>query len=97
MDACPFCDQALIRWRFNFVLANWAVMPEAVRLKAFEQADILRWAGDNAEFLVEMKVASRQAGIPFGALQSAVNTPWRSWDLEPLPSTASPQTQGSGG
>ena len=97
MDACPFCDQDLIRWRFNFVLANWSVMPEAVRLKAFEQADILRWAGDNAEFLTEMKVASRQAGIPFGALQSAVNTPWRSWDLEPLPATASPQTQESGG
>lgn len=94
MDACPFCDQALIRWRFNFVLANWGAMPEAIRIRAFEQADVLRWGGENTEFLTEMKTTALQAGIPFGELQSAVNTPWRSWDLEPLAET---KAEGAGG
>jgi hypothetical protein len=101
MDACPFCDQALIRWRFNFVLANWNAMPETLRLKAFEQADVLRWAGENTQFLAEMKATATQAGIPFGELQSAVNTPWRAWDLEPLPGTTTvapaAETESSGG
>ncbi|MDP3737865.1 MAG: hypothetical protein Q8R02_10770 [Hyphomonadaceae bacterium] len=96
MEACPFCDRALIRWRFNFVLANWAAMPEALRLRAFEQADVLRWTGENTEFLAEMKTTAVQAGIPFGALQSAVNTPWRSWDLETPPETPRTETEGAG-
>ena len=101
MEACPFCDQSLIRWRFNFVLANWNGMPEAIRLRAFEQADLLRWTGENTEFLARMKATATQAGIPFGELQSAVNTPWRAWDLDPLPETTAiaPATdiKGSGG
>lgn len=83
MDFCPLCDQELIRWRFNFVLANWKAMPEELRRDAFEHADILRWRGLNAEFLAEMKVKSYRAGIPFDAYRAAVNTPVRTWDLGP--------------
>jgi hypothetical protein len=94
MDACPLCNQDLIRWRFNFVLANWAAIPESLRRKAFEHADILRWTGDNGEFLAEMRVKARQAGIPFDAYRSAVKTPVRSWDLEPLEAGALATTGG---
>ncbi len=83
MDACPLCDDALIGWRLNFVLTNWEAMPEALRRRAFEQADALRWIGPNAEFLAEMRIKARQHGIPFDAYRAAVNTPARTWDIAP--------------
>lgn len=85
MDACPFCDEALLRWRFNFVLANWAAIPEPLRVRAFEQADLLRWSGDNQLFLAEMGAKARQAGIPFDTYRAAVKTPVRTVDLVPAP------------
>jgi len=83
MDACPLCDDALIGWRLNFVLTNWNTMPETLRKRAFEQADVLRWIGPNAEFLAEMRIKARQNGIPFDAYRAAVNTPARTWDIGP--------------
>ncbi len=83
MAACPLCDQALIRWRFNFVLSNWNQIPDDMRRKAFEQADILRWVGQNAEFLAEMRYKAGLVGIPFDAYRTAVDTPARSWDISP--------------
>ncbi len=83
MDACPLCDDELIRWRFNFVLANWTSMPEALRGRAFEHADRLRWIGANTEFLAEMRLKATLAGIPYDRYRSEVNTPVRSWDLAP--------------
>ena len=81
MDACPLCDQQLIAWRFNFVLANWNSIPDPLRRRAFEHADLLRWIGPNAEFLAEMRVKARQNGIPFDAYRAAVETPVRTWDI----------------
>lgn len=83
MDACPLCDEELIAWRFNFVLTNWNSIPEALRRRAFEHADLLRWIGANAEFLAEMRIKARQNGIPFDAYRAAVNTPARTWDIGP--------------
>ena len=83
MDVCPLCDQSLIRWRLNFVLAHWADMPEALRKRAFEQADVLRWMGDNAEFLAEMRFKAQLKNIPFDEYRAAVDTPARSWDIAP--------------
>jgi hypothetical protein len=83
MEACPLCDQDLIRWRFNFLLNYWKDAPEELRRKAFEQADILRWVGQNAEFLAEMRYKAGLAGIPFDAYRSAVDTPARSFDIAP--------------
>ena len=83
MDACPLCNDEIIGWRFNFVLTNWASIPEALRGKAFEQADVLRWIGPNAEFLADMRVKALQNGIPFDAYRAAVNTPARTWDIGP--------------
>ena len=85
MNACPLCDQDLIAWRFNFVLANWTSIPEALRRRAFEHADLLRWIGPNAEFLADMRAKAKQAGIPFDAYRTAVNTPARTWDIGPAP------------
>lgn len=81
MDACPLCSQELIAWRFNFVLANWTAIPDPIRRRAFEHADLLRWIGPNAEFLAEMRVKANQNGIPFDAYRSAVDTPVRTWDI----------------
>ncbi len=86
MDACPLCSQELIAWRFNFVLANWASIPEPMRRRAFEQADLLRWIGPNAEFLAEMRVKAKQNGIPFDDYRAAVETPVRTWDIMAGPS-----------
>lgn len=83
MDVCPLCDQSLIRWRLNFVLAHWTDMPEALRKRAFEQADLLRWMGDNAEFLAEMRFKAQLKNIPFDEYRAAVDTPARSWDIAP--------------
>jgi hypothetical protein len=80
MDLCPLCDEELVRWRFNFVLANWAAMPEPLRRKAFEHADILRWNGQNAEFLAEMRIKAEAAGIPYAAYRAAVVSPVPSLD-----------------
>jgi hypothetical protein len=85
MNACPLCDQDLIRWRFNFVLANWNAIPDETRRRAFEQADILRWIGQNREFLAEMRMKAAGAGIPFDDYRSAVATPVRNWDIAPVP------------
>lgn len=84
MEACPLCDQDLVRWRFNYVLANWNDMPEPLRRKAFEHADLLRWIGPNAEFLAEMRFKARLQGIPFDAYRAAVDTPAPSWDIAPV-------------
>lgn len=89
MDACPLCSEELIAWRFNFVLTNWKAMPEALRQRAFEQADMLRWVGQHAEFLAEMRVKARQNGIPFDKYRAAVKTPARTWDIDP--SAVAPQ------
>lgn len=83
MEACPLCSDELIGWRLNFVLANWAEIPEGLRRKAFEQADLLRWVGPNAEFLAEMRIKASQNGIPFDAYRAAVKTPARTWDIGP--------------
>lgn len=90
MDACPLCDQDLIRWRFNFVLANWASMPEAIRARAFEQADLLRWIGPNEEFLAEMRYKAGLNGIPFDAYRARVKTPVRTWDIAPNAGVSGP-------
>jgi hypothetical protein len=92
MNACPLCSQDLIRWRLNFVLANWGAIPEDLRRQAFEHADILRWIGQNREFLAEMRVKAEGAGIPFDDYRLSVATPVRTWDLGPTPEaqTAAP-------
>jgi hypothetical protein len=97
MAACPFCSEELVRWRFNFVLANWTAIPDDIRRNAFEQADILRWMGDNGEFLAEMRIKATQAGIPYDERRSAVNTPARTWDLAPLETRAAPTPAGNNG
>jgi hypothetical protein len=94
MAACPLCSQELVRWRFNFVLANWTVIPDEIRRKAFEHADVLRWMGDNGEFLAEMRIKANQAGIPFDEYRSAVSTPARTWDLEPVEIQTAPAAAG---
>ena len=81
MDACPLCDQELVAWRFNFVLANWTSIPDPLRRRSFEHADLLRWIGPNAEFLAEMRVKAIQSRIPFDEYRSAVDTPVRTWDI----------------
>jgi hypothetical protein len=81
MDACPLCSQELIAWRFNFVLANWTAIPDPIRRRAFEHADLLRWVGPNAEFLAEMRVKAMQNRIPFDDYRRAVDTPVRTWDI----------------
>jgi hypothetical protein len=88
MDACAVCNQDLIRWRFNFVLANWADVPDDIRHRAFDQADVLRWLGPNREFLGEMRIKAEQAGIPFERYRAAVKTPVRSFDIAPQSETA---------
>jgi hypothetical protein len=80
MDLCPLCDQELVRWRFNFVLANWPAMPEDIRRRAFDHADILRWSGQNAEFLAEMRIKAEAAGIPYAAYRAGVQSPVPSLD-----------------
>jgi hypothetical protein len=93
MRACTMCDLDLVGWRFNFVLAHWAEIPEATRRLAFEQADILRWKGDRAEFLAGMRIRAEAAGIPYAAYRAAVNTPVRKWEVAlPVAAPAAPAT-----
>lgn len=96
MDACPLCSEELIAWRFNFVLTNWYSIPDPIRSRAFEQADMLRWVGQNAEFLAEMRMKARKNGIPFDAYRAAVKTPARTWDIDPgaIAETDQPLTPG---
>ena len=58
-------------------------IPEALRRKAFEHADLLRWVGPNTEFLAEMRIKADQNGIPFDTYRAAVNTPARTRDIGP--------------
>ncbi len=81
MEACPLCDLALVRWRFSFVLEHWDDMPERVRRTAFEHADLLRWSGEDAEFLAEMRTKSKFAGIPYDEFRAQVETPVRTLDI----------------
>lgn len=91
MRVCTLCDPDLVGWRFNFVLAHWAQMPEATRRLAFEQADMLRWKGDHAQFLAGMRIKAEAAGIPFAKYRDAVKTPVRNWQLGPAPAAAPAQ------
>jgi hypothetical protein len=83
MTACTLCDPDLISWRFSFVLKHWAEIPEATRHLAFEQADMLRWKGDHAEFLAGMRIKAEAA--------DAVKTPVRNWELGPGPAAIRPR------
>lgn len=96
MDACPLCSEDLIAWRFNFVLTNWNAIPDALRRRAFEQADMLRWVGQNTEFLAEMRMKARQHGIPFDAYRAAVKTPARTWDIDTSAVAGAEQTDTPG-
>lgn len=84
IQACRLCDQELVRWRFNFVLANWSAVPEPLRQQVFESADMLRWAGEpaDADFLAEMRTKAKAAGIPYDQYRAAVATPVKSWDVQ---------------
>ncbi len=92
IDACPLCDEELIRWRFKYVLSNWASIPEDLRNRTFETADILRWTGRNADFLAEMRIKSMAAGVPFDEYRSRVNTPVHTLELDFIeqPASAAP-------
>ncbi|MEP7209431.1 MAG: hypothetical protein ABI740_01230 [Alphaproteobacteria bacterium] len=94
MTVCTLCDPELVAWRFNFVLAHWAEIPEATRRRAFEQADMLRWKGDHAEFLAGMRIKSEAAGIPYAEYRDAVKTPVRNWELGPAPASAPASASG---
>jgi hypothetical protein len=82
IDGCPLCDEELIRWRFSYVLANWPQIPEDLRHRTFETADILRWTGRNADFLAEMRIKSMAAGVPFDQYRAAVKSPVHTWELD---------------
>ena len=58
-------------------------MPEAIRARAFEHADLLRWIGPNAEFLAEMRYKAGLNGIPFDTYRAQVKTPAPAWDIAP--------------
>jgi len=100
LDACPLCDEELIRWRFKYVLANWREIPEDLRKRTFESADILRWTGRNADFLAEMRIKSMADGVPFDAYRAAVASPVHTWEMDyieapaftPAPSGLRPTT-----
>jgi hypothetical protein len=81
MALCPLCDEELVRWRFNYVLAHWKEMPETIRTEAFRAADMLRWRGENAEFLAEMRAKAIAGGVPFDAYRAAVDTPRPGFDV----------------
>lgn len=82
LSACPLCNEELIRWRFRFVLSNWDAIPEELRKRTFESADILRWTGRNADFLAEMRIKSMAAGIHYDAYRAAVDSPVHTWELD---------------
>ena len=82
LTACPLCDEELIRWRFRFVLSHWDAIPEDLRDRTFESADILRWTGRNADFLAEMRIKSMAAGVPFDEYRARVDSPVHTWELD---------------
>ena len=90
MAVCTLCDPDLVAWRFSFVLAHWADIPESIRRQAFDQADMLRWKGDRAEFLANMRIKAESAGIPYADYRNAVKTPARNWELGPAPTPPAP-------
>ena len=75
---CPLCDNKdLLRWRLSFTLQVWDEVPEDIRAKVFEGADLLRWWHLDYDFLEEQGNFARRRGIPFDFYRSQVNTPVR--------------------
>ena len=77
VEVCPMCNADLIRWRLDFVLANWDDTPEDLRKAAFVGADFLRWWHLDYEFVASRRALAISQGIPFVQYQRAVNTPVR--------------------
>lgn len=71
IDACPACDESLIRWRLNFVLKHWDAAPEAIRTAVFSHAAALAPSPVNEDFLASARIRSNAAGLPFDASLAA--------------------------
>ncbi|GAB5455369.1 MAG: hypothetical protein Hens2KO_15980 [Henriciella sp.] len=78
---CPYCDRALLRWRFTFALQHWEKSNEETRMAAFSGADFLRWWYLDYEFLSTVRDAALLERIPFDEYRRRVNTPVRPNEL----------------
>ena len=76
-ETCPYCDKALLRWRFTLVLANWDDVSEENRLHAFSGADFLRWWHLDYDYLEEVRQAAIARNIPFDEYRRKIDTPAR--------------------
>ncbi|MBI1340915.1 hypothetical protein GC169_12010 [bacterium] len=75
IQACPMCDDALVRWRLEFALANWDAVPEATRRAAFMHMAALPDTTANVEFTASARIRSNAAGIPFDAYLDDARSP----------------------
>ena len=78
---CPYCDRALLQWRYTFALQHWDHLDEETRIAAFSGADFLRWWYLDYEFLGRVREAALLRRIPFDEYRRRVNTPVRPNEL----------------
>lgn len=76
-ETCPYCSKSLLRWRFTFVLDNWAAVDEDTRLLAFSGADFLRWYHLDYTYLESVRIDAIARGLPFDAYRRKIDTPAR--------------------
>jgi len=74
---CPFCNRDLLKWRLEYVLANWIDVPDDLRLQVFEGADFLRWWHLEYDYLKRTRNLAEAEGIPFAFYQKRIDTPVR--------------------
>lgn len=77
IEACPYCNKSLLRWRFTFVLNNWDAVEEDVRLQVFSGADFLRWWHLDYDYLEQVRSDALSQNIPFDVYRRKIPTPVR--------------------
>ena len=71
---CGYCDKALLKWRFTYVLQHWDAVSEDTRMAAFSGADFLRWWHLEYEYLGRLRRQSLARNIPFDEYREKVGT-----------------------
>ncbi|MEQ9316480.1 MAG: hypothetical protein RLN72_11565 [Henriciella sp.] len=82
-ELCLLCDEDLVKWRIDLVIAFWDRTDEANRKAAFEGVDFARWWYLDGEYLEALERRAARRNIPYAAYRSAVDTPIRPEEIRP--------------
>lgn len=72
---CLYCDNELIRWRLEYMLANWDELPDGFQVHARQHADILKADPLQHSYLRDIIIRARFQDIDLGIATHTLTLP----------------------